>query len=64
MKQINIFRNGKSIIELLRPQSHYEATSEKALTDSSKFVFGLMFRPLFQGPPQRIWEAVWGSTVQ
>ena len=28
--------------------------SDKALTDTSKFVFGLTFRPLFQGLPQRI----------
>ena len=48
-------------IKLLHWQaSRWEKTSEKALTDTSKFVFGLTFRPLSQGLSQRIWEAIWG----
>ena len=48
---------------LVSKASRLEKTSEKALTDNSKFVFGLTFWPLFQRLPQRIWEAISGPTV-
>ena len=45
------------------------AKTEKIFRESthrhtSKFVFDLAFRPLSQGLPQRIWEAISGSTAK